>query len=353
MHQLTNWLLYRHSDTIPGETTGYIIFSLLFWRYMNPRRRLGQTDIEVTPIGLGMMQFAGGSGFLRFMFRKISQETMTNIVKAALDGGINWFDTAEIYGNGSSERSLAYALNTLDQTSTDVIIATKWFPLFRTASNIRKTIDLRLQCLDGYNIDLYQVHFPHSFSSIRSTMNQMAELVKKEKIRSIGVSNYSAKQMRLAHEVLKEHGLHLASNQVHYSLLNRKIERNGILKTSKELGITIIAYSPLESGLLSGKFHNDSSSFSNAPLYRRTHLKSQLEKSRKLVETLKEISLAHSATPAQVALNWLINFHNETVVAIPGASTVKQAQDNAATMRFNLSSEELAQIDQLSRIFQH
>ena len=320
---------------------------------MNPKRHLGKTDIEVSPIGLGMMQFAGGIGFLRFMFRKISMETMTQIVKAALDGGINWFDTAEIYGNGSSERYLANALKALDQTDIDAVIATKWFPLFRTASNISKTIDLRLQCLDGYNIDLYQVHFPYSFSSIRAVMNQMAALVEKGKIRSIGVSNFSTKQMRHAHEVLAERGLPLASDQVHYSLLKRKIETNGILDTARQLGITIIAYSPLESGLLSGKFHNDSSSFSKAPFYRRVRLKAQLEKSRQLIETLREIAIAHSASPAQVALNWLINFHDEAVVAIPGASTVKQAQDNAAVMSFNLSPAELAQIDQLSRKFQN
>lgn len=318
---------------------------------MNFKRRLGQTDIEITPIGLGTMQFAGGSGFLWFMYRRLSTETITGIVKATLDGGINWFDTAEIYGQGSSERYLANALKAAGQTNVDVVIATKWFPLFRTASSIGKTIDTRLKYLDGYNIGLYQVHFPRSFSSTRGIMNQMADLVEKGKIRSIGVSNYSAEQMRHAHDILAEHGLYLASNQVHYSLLNREIESNSILDTGKQLGITIIAYSPLESGLLSGKFHDDSSAFSNAPFYRRVRLKSQLKKSRQLIETLKEIAIAHSATPAQVALNWLINFHGEVVVAIPGASTVKQAQDNAAAMSFTLSSAELTQIDQLSRQF--
>ncbi len=318
---------------------------------MNSKRRLGQTDVETTPIGLGTMQFAGGLGFFRFSYRKLSTETMTGIVKAALDGGINWFDTAEIYGNGSSERSLGNALKAAGQTNIDVVIATKWFPLFRTASNIGKTIDIRLKCLDGYDIDLHQVHFPNSFSSTRVVMNKMADLVETGKIRSIGLSNYSAEKMRYAHDVLAERGLPLASNQVHYSLLNRKIESNGILDTGKKLGITIIAYSPLESGLLSGKFHNDSRTFSNTPIYRRLGLKSKLEKSRQLIDTLREIAIAHSATPAQVALSWLINFHGEAVVAIPGASTAKQAQENARAMSFTLSPAELTQIDQLSRKF--
>jgi aryl-alcohol dehydrogenase-like predicted oxidoreductase len=318
---------------------------------MNSKRRLGKTDIETTPIGLGTLQFAGGLGFFRFSYRKLATETMTGIVKAALDGGINWFDTAEIYGNGSSERYLANALKAVGKTNTDVVIATKWFPLFRTASNIGKTIDTRLKCLDGYNIDLYQIHFPNSFSSIRKLMNRMADLVEKGKIGVIGVSNYSAEKMRHAHEVLAERGLPLASNQVHYSLLNRKIESNGILDAAKKLGITIIAYSPLESGLLSGKLHDDSNALRNKPFYRRVRLKSQLKKSRQLIDTLREIAIAHSASPAQVALNWLINFHGEAIVAIPGASTAKQAQDNAHAMSFTLSSAELSQIDRLSRKF--
>ncbi|MHC4182950.1 MAG: aldo/keto reductase [Planctomycetota bacterium] len=316
---------------------------------MNSKRRLGQTDLEISPIGLGTLQFAGGLGFLRFMYQKLSPETMSGIVKAALDGGVNWFDTAEIYGNGSSERSLASALKTAGKTNSDVVIATKWYPLFRTAGNIGKTIDIRLKCLGGYNIDLYQVHFSNSFSSTRDVMNRMADLVEKGKVRSVGVSNYSVEKMRHAHDVLAERGLPLASNQVHYSLLNRKIESNGILAIAKKLGITIIAYSPLESGLLSGKFHDDSTAFSKMPFYRRVRLKSQLKKSRQLIDALKEIAITHSATPAQVALNWLINFHSEAVVAIPGASSVKQARENAEAMRFTLSPQELTQIDKLSR----
>lgn len=317
---------------------------------MNSKRRLGQTDIEVSPIGLGLLQFSGW-GFFKFMYPELSTETMNSIVQAALDGGINWFDTAEIYGIGRSERSLANALKAAGKTDTDVIVATKWFPLFRTAGNIVRTIDQRQQYLNGYSIDLYQIHNPYSFSTTRAVMNNMANLVEKGEIRSIGVSNYSAERMRHAHDILAEHGLPLVSNQVHYSLLNRKIESNGILNAAKELGITIIAYSPLESGLLSGKFHNDSNAFNKTPFYRRVRLKLQLEKSRQLIDTLGEIAIVHGVTPAQVALNWLINFHGESVVAIPGTSTVKQVRDNAAAMNITLSSAELAQIDRLSRKF--
>jgi aryl-alcohol dehydrogenase-like predicted oxidoreductase len=180
-------------------------------------------------------------------------------------------------------------------------------------------------------------------------MNAMAELVEAGKIRSIGVSNFSAGQMRRAHAALAKHDLPLASNQVHYSLINRGIESNGILDVAKELGITIIAWFPLESGLLTGKFHYDPNVLRKTPIGRRLLLRRQLEKSRPLIVTLEEIAAAHDVTPAQVALNWLINFHGDTVVAIPGASKMYHAQQNAGAMNFSLSDEEMACIDGLSR----
>jgi len=315
---------------------------------MNKKRRLGQTDIRITPIGLGVMQFSG-RGIFRFMFPKLPAETMNSIVQAALDGGINWFDTAEVYGKGYSERALANALKMAGQADGDVIVATKWFPFFRTARNIPRTISNRQRNLDGFTIDLYQIHLPYSFSSPEAEMNAMAELVKTGKIRSVGVSNFSAGQMRRAHAALAKHGLPLASNQVHYSLINRGIESNGILDAAKELGITIIAWSPLESGLLTGKFHKDPNTLRKRPVARRLRLRRRLEKSRSLIVDLEEIAAAHGLTPAQVALNWLVNFHGDTVVAIPGASKVYHAQQNAGAMNFSLSEEEMARIDGLSR----
>ena len=315
---------------------------------MNKKRCLGQTDIRITPIGLGVMQFSG-RGIFRFMFPKLPAETMNSIVQAALDGGINWFDTAEVYGKGYSEQALANALKMAGQADDDVIVATKWFPFFRTARNISRTISNRQRNLDGFTIDLYQIHLPYSFSSPEAEMNAMAELVKTGKIRSVGVSNFSAGQMRRAHAALAKHGLPLASNQVHYSLINRGIESNGVLDAAKELGITIIAWSPLESGLLTGKFHKDPNTLRKRPVARRLRLRRRLEKSRSLIVDLEEIAAAHGLTPAQVALNWLVNFHGDTVVAIPGASKVYHAQQNAGAMNFSLSEEEMVRIDGLSR----
>ena len=315
------------------------------------KRRLGQTDIEITPIGLGVMQFAGGAGVLGMMFPEISQETMDGIIRTALDGGINWFDTAEMYGRGRSEQGLANGLRAAEKQDDEVVVATKWFPMFRTARNIPRTIHDRIRFLDGYSIDLYMVHQPWGFSPPEAEMDAMADLVKAGKIRSVGVSNFNAEQMRRAHAALQKRGLPLAANQMQYSLLHRKIETNGVLAAAKELGITITAWSPLASGLLTGKFHKDPEILNRTPFGRRMQLRREIERSRPLILALEEVASIHDATPAQIALNWLIHFQGEAVVAIPGASKVKQVEENAGVMNFRLTHEEMTKLDELSRMF--
>jgi aryl-alcohol dehydrogenase-like predicted oxidoreductase len=312
-------------------------------------RSLGKTDIQVTPIGLGVMDFSGGGGWIGPGFPRIPQEEKTAIVKAALDGGINWFDTAELYGAGMSERSLSTALKTLGISDGEVVIGTKWFPLFRTARNISRTIQDRINHLDGYSIDLYMVHQPISFSSPEAEMGAMADLVEAGKIRSVGVSNFGPKRMRRAHQALAKRGLPLAVNQVHYSLLHREIESDGTLETAKELGVTIVAYSPLAWGILSGKYHKTPDLLQGKRFFYRRRIQCLLENSTPLVNTLDEIAKKHNATPTQVALNWLVNFNGETVVAIPGAKKAHQAEESAGALHFNLSKDEMEQIDELSR----
>ena len=313
------------------------------------KRPLGETGMYVTPIGLGMMEFAGGGGLMGFVFPIIDQQVKNDTIKAGLDNGVNWFDTAELYGAGVSERSLAIGLKTAGVKDSDVIIATKWWPMFRTAHNISKTIAERLRFLDGYSIDLHQIHQPFSFSSPEAEMDAMAELVKAGKIRSVGVSNFNAGQMRRAHRQLQKHGLPLASNQVHYSLLHRDIERNGTLAVAKELGITIIAYTPIESGLLTGKYHKNPELLKSKGMFYRTQLQAGLERSRKLVAELEAIASRYGVTAAQVALNWVINSQGETVVTIPGVTKVSQAEESAGAMKFELTGDEIARLSEVSK----
>jgi len=315
------------------------------------KRPLGLTGMQITPIGLGVMQFSGSSGVFRMIFSDISQEDMDEIIKAALDGGINWFDTAEMYGRGKSEQGLSTALKTLEIQDDEVIIGTKWFPIFRTAGNIPRSIEDRMRYLDGYTIDLYMVHQPYSFSSPEAEMEAMADLVDSGKIRSIGVSNFSADQMKRAHAALEKRGLTLAVNQVQYSLLHRKIETDGVLETARELGVTIVAWSPLARGILSGRYYNNPEIYDQLPIGRKMMMRSMIKGSGPVVESLNRIAKTYGVTPAQVALNWVINFQGETVVAIPGASKVHQAEESAGVMRFKLTDEELSQLDGLSSKF--
>ena len=311
-------------------------------------RTLGKTNIQITPIGLGMMEFAGGGGLMGSAFPVISQDEKNATVKAGLDGGINWFDTAELYGAGVSEASLSTALKAAGKKDKDVVVATKWWPLFRTARDIPRSIQDRIRFLDGYTISLYMVHQPFGFSSPEAEMEAMADLVQSGKIRSVGVSNFSSEQMRRAYKTLQKRGLPLAVNQVRFSLLDRSIEKNGVLDTAKELGITIIAYTPLASGLLTGKYHKSPELLKKKSWFWRARLQRGVDKSRSLVMALDEIGLKYKATAAQVALNWVINSHGETIVTIPGVTKVQQAQENAGAMKFKLLDDEMTRLNELS-----
>jgi aryl-alcohol dehydrogenase-like predicted oxidoreductase len=315
-------------------------------------RRLGRSDIEISPVGLGCWQFSAGAGFIGGFWEALPSPVVEEIVDASLQGGINWFDTAEAYGGGRSEQALAAALTRLGKKPGDVVVATKWMPVLRTAGTIGATIGDRLSALNPFPIDLHQIHQPYALATVDAQAEAMAALVKQGKIKTVGVSNFSAKRMRAMHEALARRGVPLVSNQMPYSLLNRKLESNGVMQTAKELGITLIAYSPLAQGLLSGKFHDDPSLIKSRvgprkfmPAFRAKGM----EKSRPLIEELKKVAQAHGVTPSQVALNWLASFHGDTVVVIPGATKRRHAEENVGAMGFTLSPDELRRIDELSR----
>jgi aryl-alcohol dehydrogenase-like predicted oxidoreductase len=295
---------------------------------------------------LGCFQFGGNHNY----WNSPPQQEIDKIVKIALDGGINWFDTAELYGRGAFERALATALCKAGMANGDVVIATKWSPILRTAKNIPQTIDKRVECLSPYKIDLYQTHLPYSFSSVEAQMDAMAGLVKGGKIRYIGVSNFSAAKMRRAHAALAKHGLPLASNQVRFNLLDRRLGKNGVLDAAKELNISLIAYSPLAPGLLTGKFHNNPESVKRTLWIRRMFLGRQIEKTRNLIKKLDEIAKSHGCSIAEVALSWTVNFHGDIILAIPGATKTEQVNQNVGALTLKLTPEEMAVIDQESRL---
>lgn len=315
-----------------------------------PLRTLGQSYLRVTPIGLGCWQFSKRNNLAGKFWPCLDDQVIRDIVKASLDLGINWFDTAEVYGNGASELALSDALQKAGRKPGEVIVASKWWPMFRFASNIPRSIGARLRALDPFPIDLFQVHQPFGFSTATEEMKQMAELVKEKQIRYIGVSNFSEEKMREAAEELQKHGLSLISNQVKYNLLDRRIEQNGVIKAAKELGITIIAYSPLAQGILTGKFHDNPGLLQYAGWRKSSgpFKADNMKRSQPLIALLKELGAKHQVSPAQVALNWLICANGETVVAIPGATKLSHAEENAGAMRFQLTEEELDSLSVLS-----
>jgi aryl-alcohol dehydrogenase-like predicted oxidoreductase len=316
------------------------------------RRRLGSSGPVVTPIGLGCWQFSKGRGMAGRFWPVLGDGTIREIVRVSLENGVNWFDTAETYGKGESEKALARSLGELGVDRNDVVIATKWWPILRFSGSITTTIDERLSCLGTDRIDLHQIHFPRTFASRKSEMREMARLLDEGKILAAGVSNYSAGQMREAADELERLGHRLATNQVDYSLMNRKMESNGVLETARDRGMSIIAYSPLAQGVLSGRFHDDPAStgrIRGIRKHRRIYSRRSLEDSKPLVDALRAIGSEHDATPAQTALAWTIRYHGDTVVAIPGATRAGQAEDNARAMRVVLTGGEMEKIDELSR----
>jgi len=269
-------------------------------------------------------------------------EEENRAVEASLEAGIDLFDTAAFYSGGASELRLGELAR-----GKDVLIASK-FPsgLRFQADDFPSELDESLSRLGRANLDLYQHHFPARVS-IPVLMNHMADAVDAGKVTAVGVSNYSADQMRQAHAALADRGVPLAANQVEYSLLHRQPETNGVLDACRELGVTLIAYTPLAGGMLTGKY-----SAENRPsgFYRRVlprYRGKALEAVQPVVGLLREIGDRYSKTPSQVALRWLIE--NPIVLPIPGAKNGKQATNNAAALSFSLAAEEVAALSNATR----
>jgi aryl-alcohol dehydrogenase-like predicted oxidoreductase len=227
------------------------------------------------------------------------------------------------------------------------VIATKFPPsFFSRVDSLPSALDASLARLGRSSVDLYQHHFPFSWMPIPKLMELMADAVEAGKVKAVGVSNYSAEQMRTAHAALARRGVPLASNQVEYSLLHRQPEVNGVLDACRELGVTLIAYQPLASGALTGKYTAGA-----RPSGLRRFLPSFRQKGlaalEPVVNLLREIGERYGKRPSQVALRWLIE--NEQVLPIPGAKNGKQAADNAGALSFSLTLAEVDALDQATR----
>ena len=301
---------------------------------------------EIPALGVGTWSW-GDSLFWQYG-KDYGVDDVQQAFKASLAAGITFFDTAEVYGLGKSEELLGQFIQRAD---APVAVATKYFPLpWRfNAQAVADTLTASLKRLQLPTVALYQVHWPFDFLMGQKTlMNALADEVNQGRIQSIGVSNYSASQMHKAHAYLAERGIPLAVNQVQYSLLHRKIESNGVLGAAKDLGVTILAYSPLAQGLVTGKYTVETyQPPTGARRIDPRFSKDNLRKIEPVIATLKEVGQRYDKTPAQVALNWLIG--QGCVVPIPGAKNAKQAKQNAGALGWMLTDDEQGKIDAVTK----
>jgi len=299
---------------------------------------LGSTGMQVVPMGIGT--WAWGDSSTWGYGRTHTDADLQAAFEASLAAGINLFDTAEAYGSGQSERLLGRFTSTSQQP---VVVATKFvpYPWRLRKQNLLDALRASLDRLGLKQIDLYQLHFPFPPIPIETWMNGLADAVQAGLVRSVGISNCSVEQMRRAHAALAKRGVILASNQVEYSLLHRAPERNGLMQACRGMNVTLIAYSPIKKGVLSGKYtpENRPTGIFRSSLANRDYL----ARVQPLIALMREIGQAHGGkTPSQVALNWVMC---KGALPIPGAKNVRQAQENAGALGWQLSESEMATLD--------
>ncbi len=311
------------------------------------QRVLGASGLEVSPLGLGTNRWGGKRGQ--------GESALYQTFQTALDSGLTFFDTAEIYTGGESERVLGECMG---RDQRPVVIATKFAPLPNRLSPhaLMDALDASLSRLGIETIDLYYIHWPYTLMRVDALMDMMALAVRIGKIRAVGVSNFSAKQMRQAAARLARYHIPLAANEVHYSLLHRQPEVNGVLQACQDLNVALVAYRPLESGQLRAQPVTGPEKDAPAPRKRVGFLSTRKSRSQTtrqeqmniLQETLGEIARAHEKTVSQVALNWLLQ-RDEHIIPIPGSSSVTHLVENLGALNWQLGEEEYALLDTVSQ----
>jgi len=300
---------------------------------------LGSSNLKISAIGLGTWQFGTpGWGYGKDFQRTNAIE----IVQHALDLGVNFIDTAEVYGRGKSEEIIGEAIQ---ERRDEVVIATKFLPLTLRPSKIHKAVKNSLKRLQIDTIDLYQIHWPIPFVSKKRLLRHMEDMVKEGIIRYIGVSNFSRKQLEKAQTSLKSE--EIISNQVKYNMLQRRIEAD-LLPYARKENISIIAYSPLAQGLLTGKYREQGPK-GGIRRINRLFAPVNLKQARPVLDELAHVASAHEATSAQTALAWTIR--DPTVIAIPGAKSIEQLISNVEAAELVLSQNELQQLESTLRVF--
>ena len=318
-------------------------------------RPFGPPELDVTMAPLGVGAWPWGSRFYWGYGKSFGEDDVRAAFRASLAAGVTMFDTAELYGRGESERILGRlvqerAAELESATESEVpapFIATKFLPTpWRVRpGDLVRALRRSLRRLGVEQVDLYQIHWPipPARLRVRQWVGGLIEAHHEGLVRAVGVSNFDADLMQRAHEQLSRVGVPLASNQLPYSLLDRHIEHEGLLEVCREMGVTVIAYSPLAEGLLTGKYTPES----RPRGYRGWRLRKLVRQVQPIVHALRDISADHpDRTPAQIALRWLIQ---KGSLPIPGAKNETQARDNAGALGWKLTDWEMAALDEASR----
>ena len=274
-----------------------------------PLRALGASGLRVPALGVGTNRWgAPGKG----------ADMLLRVFSAALDAGSNLFDTAEVYG---SEPVIGECMR---RDPRPALVVSKFapYPTRYSAKSLLEALEGSLTRLGMQTVDLYLIHFPFTLLSIGSLMDMLAEATRAGKVRTVGVSNFSAKQMHVAAGRLERYGIPLAANEVQFSLFHRDPERNGVLEACRKLDVALIAYRPLGGGRIG-------------------------RSGSTLDRTLAAVARTRQKTVAQVALNWLLR-KDEHIIAIPGATSVAHLRENVGSAGWTLGDDEVAALEQSS-----
>jgi len=307
--------------------------------------QLGNSDLYITPVGIGA--WAMGGGGWTFAWGPQDDDESIAAIHAALDAGINWIDTAAVYGLGHSEEVVARALR---GRARKPLVFTKCERVWNQrreigkslkADSVRRELEASLRRLQVDTIDLYQIHWPEPEEDIEEGWTTMAQLQREGKVRWIGVSNFNADHLRRAQAIAP-----ITSLQPPYSMLAREIEQE-VLPYTQAHGIGVIAYSPMKSGLLSGAMTRERVAAMPADDWRRRapHFQEpQLTRNLELAELLRAIGRRHGRTPGEVAIAWTLR-HPAVTAAIVGMRSAKQVEGVIGAAEFRLSEEEAGEIE--------
>ncbi len=319
-------------------------------------KTLGDTGLLVSTICFGCMTFHGGTG----MFQKVGQVDQAGadeLIKGSVDGGVNFFDTADVYSEGESEKMLGQSLKNLGIARKDVVIATKVFgrtgpgrnDVGASRGHILDAVEASLQRLGTDHIDLYQIHGNDIITPMEETLRALDTLVQQGKVRYIGASNWEAWKLSKAITTSELKGLaRFDTLQAYYSVAGRDLERE-FVPMFKHTETGLLVWSPLAGGLLSGKFSRENQKPEGS---RRSEFDFPLvdkERAWRILDVMRPIAAAHGCSPARVALAWLLHQPVVTSVII-GAKRLDQLRDNLAAVELTLNADELKQIDEASKL---